>query len=502
MGNSNPSGTGNRRIFHIFQVLLLTLSLVGCSSSLQNPPDIQTVLQAEGFQVQTGKVGLFDLVPMCCSPTPLVTSCYGNNANAPYLVAYLPNAPDQSPEVINTLYDPTTGLAPSFRLRADEAVALVGVTPPKSAYFSYTPYLLMRTLKNDQGESTRTRLYDSLTDSFNALRISTTGTPAGAPGNPYSKFFVIIYAADSSIANRVRKGFLLAGYPDTIININPLPSQLLTMELEQDSDELNIINRVALPDSQTKMDRYLEAPATVAYRITPVETAQESPFPVSTLISRSTGIPESSAVADIDLDASLEQLREKILASYPDTSYVRQELSTGLWLYDGRQCIDMGLDCLGDSRDTTYLRSPAGTGDITVGPPYFTLDNDEFIIVYGVNHAATGKTTYSSFSLYDTERMLGVKGVTSTTYADSSADYLADPRISHYLYAWKVARHCGDQAHCIEIPTGDCSTGTIGASLTSNLMIAFRNYQNPITGVGPALDEILIDRVIHFSPRN
>jgi hypothetical protein len=489
-----------RRIVIAFQTVLL-LAMAACSSHTPLPTlGVKDALQMEGFTVQAGKLALFDLVPYCCSPNPKVSSCYGNNANAPYLVAYLPNAPGQSPGVVNTMYNPATGLAPSYRLGEDEAVVLAGSTPPQSAYFSYTPYLMIRTLKNAQDESVRTRIFDSLTDSFNTVRIKTAGTPAGRLGNPFAQRFVVIYAADSAIAERARTGMIKAGYPEEIININPLPSQLLNMGHEQDSDELNIVNRVALPFNQAEMDSYLAAPNTAVYRLTPQKPVPTTPFPVSALISRKTGISETAAVTDVDLNKALGQLRDTILSTHK--GYIATELTTGLWLYDGRQCMEMDLDCLGDSRDTTYLRSPAGAKDITIGPPYFTLDKDEFVIVYGVNHAATYKTTYSSFGLYAAERMLGIKGVTSETYANSSADYLKDPRAAHYLYAWKIARTCGEkEEHCIEIPASDCSTGAVGASLTSNLLIAFRNYQNLTTGVGPALDEILPDRVIHFRPR-
>ena len=44
------------------------------------------------------------------------------------------------------------------------------------------------------------------------------------------------------------------------------------------------------------------------------------------------------------------------------------------------------------SRDTNYIQTY----------PYFKLrDNEnEYVIVYGVNHQRTGKTTYTSFSVY------------------------------------------------------------------------------------------------------
>jgi len=489
----------------LLTLLMLLVALSACSSSTPSPQGIEASLTAEGFQAQPGKLAKFDLVPWCCCPSPLVESCYGNNANAPYLAVYLPNSPGQSPNVVNSLYNKVVpGMAPSFRLRADEAVLLVGTTPPQMTYYSYTPYVMLRTLK-DTGQ--RTRLFSSITDSFNNARIKTAGTPNGVSGNPFAQRFAIIYAADSAIAERVRKALLQTGYPDAVININALPSQILTMGLDLDADELTIVNRVALPDDAAAMDAYLASPDASVYRITPQNTVQPALFPVSDLISRNTGSTESARVTTINLNTTVQQLRDAIIQKQ-GASYDFTELSTGLWLYDGRDCLTRQIDCLGDSRDTTYLRSPAATtSEISTGPDYFTLGADEFIIIYGVNHPAAGSSTYSSFSVYNVDQMLGVIGQTSQDYstANLSPSYLDLKENNRYVYAWKLARNCNKEPYCTEIPTTDCATrkqtDPPGVPVATNIMIAFRNYLNPLTGVGPALDEIIPDRIIRFKPK-
>ena len=50
----------------------------------------------------------------------------------------------------------------------------------------------------------------------------------------------------------------------------------------------------------------------------------------------------------------------------------------------------------GESSDTPYLRS----SENGVDPANFTLGEHDMVVVYGVNHAATGLATYSSFGVY------------------------------------------------------------------------------------------------------
>lgn len=493
----------------LFMLLQLAWLATACSST-SSPQGLEASLAAAGFTVQSGKLAKFDLIPYCCCPDPLVSSCYGNNANAPYLVAYLPNGPGQGDDAINMLYNAVIPyMSPSFRLRADEVVLLVGTTPPRMTYYSYTPYVMRRTLP-DTGQ--RTRLFSSITDSFNNARIRTAGTPNGTAGDAFAQRFAIIYAADSAIAERTRSALLLAGYPDAIINITALPSPILKMGLGVDADELTIVNRVALPDDTVAMEAYLASPGTAVYRLTPSDTVQPALFQVSSLISRTTGSSESSRVIDINLENTMQQLHDAIIGKHSQT-YDYADISNGLWIYDGRECLTREIDCLGDSRDTTYFRSPAAsTSQITTGPDYFTLGADEFIIIYGVNHPAAGTTTYSSFSVYAVDRMLGIVGQTSKDYstANLSSSYLDLKENNRYLYAWKVARSCttadgGREPYCTEVPTTDCTTRSTtdppGAPLTANIMIAFRNYLNPLTGVGPDMQEIIPDRVIHFRPK-
>jgi len=218
----------------------------------------------------------------------------------------------------------------------------------------------------------------------------------------------------------------------------------------------------------------------VVFRVTPVTPAAVDPYPMPRLRVRGAGVTE------IDLMDDLDDLRQAILAKY--SGLTATDLVSSVWLPDGFDAIQRGINGLGENRDTTYLRTD----------PLFTLSEDpnDFLIVYGVNHEATGKATYSNFNVYGADLLIGVAGEHSRDLWGSAQEFIpGDPNVN-YLYVWKVARHCNGEAHCIEVPIGDCP----GVALDEQMFVAFRAYLEKVTRVGPTYPEIVYDRAIKFSP--
>jgi hypothetical protein len=152
--------------------------------------------------------------------------------------------------------------------------------------------------------------------------------------------------------------------------------------------------------------------------------------------------------------------------------------------------VQRAVDVLGESRDTVYLRTE-GT---------FNIGDDDFLIIYGTNHEATGKATYANFAVYDGCKACGVVGENSRHMAGSALDYVGanNPKVPHVdeLYAWKVARNCGSDPRCTTVPPTSCP-GRSNAN--DQFFIGFRAYVEPATKIGPAFTEVVFDRVIRFS---
>jgi len=450
---------------------LLAVVLFGAGASAGDLGDprigaLRAALEADGFIVQEGELTTLDLVKLCC--TGVIASCFANNAGAPYKVTVVPQAPDQTVP---------SSLPWGYRLRPDEALVLVGRTPPRAAYFSYQTFVAVRYFET---EKARRRILACIGDAQNLETIQTAGA---AESNPFDAETILITTADRGIDARVRAAATRAGYPQGTINTDVIPSSVARLGLEYEADEFSTLNRIFLPESEDALTAYMETPQLVL-RVTPRERPALDPFPTPDLRVRGTGTTE------MDLLPAVAALREVILERY--SALESTELETSVWLEDSFDGIQRGVDMYGPTRDTIYFWTQP-TIKLPDGP-------DDFIIVYGVNHEKTGKATYSNFSVYaDPVLKLGVVGQHSRVFAGSAREYLPDHPLAESLYVWKIARHCNGDPTCLEL--ANCCCPKLDLDLLPDLWVAFRLYLEPGTGVGPAFAEVVYDRAIVFRPR-
>jgi hypothetical protein len=245
-------------------------------------------------------------------------------------------------------------------------------------------------------------------------------------------------------------------------------------------DTIVVGHRVALFADEEAGQEYLDK-VSLAYRVTLTSQVKFDPFPAPELRVRGTGKTE------VDLQPALDELRQAILAKH--SSLAAKELETSVWLSESYDAVQRGVWVGGESRDTIYLR----TDTFALGD-----DPNEFIIVYGVNHAASGKATYANCSFYGEAVWNGVAGIYNTAYAGSAEPYLPGNPLAKYLYVCKFTRSCSPEKTCVVVPTGPKAHGV---GLNEPAFIGFRAYLEPSTKVGPASTELLYDRVIKFSPK-
>jgi hypothetical protein len=460
-------------------------------------------LEMDGFTVQTGELGYYDFGKLF--DAGVLPSAYGSNPATKYLSYFVPPAPGYKvggvvAEISKTLGKSAT-LAPFWNLGPDEAVVFVGRTPPECRYFSYDHYLMSRTYGNE------TRwIFANLGDPVNNLVINTEGTPNGAAGNPFNQTTVIVATADRGINQRIRAAALSAGYSGDTFNTQVFPSSMLNMGSENNSDTFAIYIRPSLfKDEQAGNDYINNTPATV-FRITPNEPSKLDPYNYPELRVRGTGKTE------FDLTDDLEDLRNAILQEYEGSNAT--ELPTSQAVPVGIDAIQRGIDAIGPDNDACYLWTGNQTANSPTPPFYNTSlyydflrnppimlgnDSNEFIIVYGVNHVPTGKATYSNFVVNGADGWNGVGAVHDADFNGTAEKYLPDNPNAKYLYAYKIARHCGGDSHCYELPYG---VGSRGIDLDQPLFIFWRAYLEKATKTGPTYSEIVYDRAIKFDPKS
>jgi len=444
-------------------------------------------LERDDFIVTPGEPIKFDPISKYCDPEARYPNALYANYGAPYTAAAIKHSP-RFPAGLPTETTDVAGGLPIFRLAPDEAIVLVGKTPPAATYFSYQIYLATRKFSE---HGLPVLLLNSLGDTVNMQTINTVGP------DPFESPMVFIYTADRGIDTRIRSALRRAGYPTSIINTIVVPSATLKLGFELGSDTFLVANRNALFHDKVAGDAYVENPTFKVLRLTPEDEAALDPFPAPPLRIRGTGETE------IDLTPTLDRLREAIL-EYPDyAGYTAKEYITKTVGYEGYDFTQRQVTTLGDTRDALYL----GAGNL----PEFSLTDDltlkegEFLIAFGLNHTATGKATYVNLNTYTSgPSKMALGSAYPVDLKDSAYQFLsgADAEIT---YAYKISRECAaDEPFCLTltVPIEGCKDSEGNDILTdeSPLGVIFRIYLEPPTSIGAAFPEVVYDKIIKFTP--
>lgn len=461
---------------------LLLGSVAPSSHGKGDVDSLKAALKQAGFLVpqKDSVLASFDMPSEVCCPADAKFKCMYNNVNAPYLVSNVEPGPGEVPVPL-----PNN----NFHLGQNEALILIGQTPPPMAYFSYTVFMGSRRTTRfpynfpfnpPDDRNIFSLVNDYVADSINNMTVHTSGPP----NDPFNRQMLLFIVADQEVEARVREAARKAGYPPSMFNTIVLPPAVLHLGVDAMADSFFLVQRTAVPEEQAALDEYLTHPQTLL-RVTLDDPAwQPKPIPVPRVAVRGTGETE------LDLVPAVDALGEAIKARYPDMLATEQKLDWYYW--EGYTGLQEEINEMAPSSDAVGPRTDE----------QFFLPEGSFAMVYGVNHHATGKTSYSSFSLYEDTLWLGLDSVFDAQYAGSATDYLpADTTDVDKLYAWKIAWDCGDDPHCMTIKGPDnCARLTLTDE--SPYKIIFRLYLEPATKTGPEIREIAFDRVLVFQPRN
>ncbi len=436
-------------------------------------------LEADGLVVQRGQNVAFTIDQ--CEALP---SCFAANATSPYGLWNLPAAPGKSLPPLEGLGIPALDgtLAPVVQLRADEALVYVGRTAPPARYFSYAPYLFDR-LDVRTGE--RAVVFASLADALNHTNLA-----VGAGEGPFDADAVVIVTADANLDASLRARLARHGFRAETHNTVALPAAELRLGDEGDADSLMMLQRFALFEDAEQGEAYLAEPPVTLLRVSPDEPRAAVPLTPPSRAEHGTGTTEAH------LEPAVEALGTAIRARHSGLFTTQLSIASAALIQsrvNPATCIAQLTNCLGEVSDTTYSAGPLdvilGTGSLTLGG-----DSNDFFVAYGVNHAATGKATYSNVVLNHHAKQAGVAAFTSDEMPGSAAVYLPDHPDRDALFAVRVARSCADQRFCLELPTT-----FPGVPLDQNVLFIFRAYLEPGRTVSPSVDEISTERVLKFS---
>ena len=426
------------------------------------PPTVGEALGAAGFDTLDGRFEAVDL-STCCEEG---RSCSGNNPSSPYLTFTLPRAPGQT---VPNFDEAPDGTSAAVRVREDEALVLVGRTPPSVRYFGFTPYLFDR----DYAGARRVP-FASLGETLNHEAI---GVEGGA--DVYDRPFAIVATGNATTEARVRAALVESGLPDEAINLVTLDPRLVTFGIDEPADTIGLLARVALFDDPAAGMAWVADPDATLLRVTPSEPIAPDPLPSPPARPEDTSVDETTG----PLPAALDRLEAAVRAAHTADAVRLYTASDGS--ADPEGCIETGAPCFGDNRDALY---PG------LGLDGFAILGRDSVYVIGVDHVATGKATYASASVYAFSHLVGVAAVTSEDWAGSAERFLPGDPDASSLFAWRIARDCTGDAFCLEVPTGTCPDG---AGLLQVLTVVFRVYVEPGHATAPDPALLVRERVLH-----
>lgn len=482
----------------------------------RNIMDLVSTLNNRGFIVQEGKLSYIDILKLCSEGK--VDNCLGNNVGAPYAACLLPPAPNQDPSkgqkppLEYNPYNPNNYpanidyLAPGFtyKLRPDEAIVFIGWTPPPALYYCLRSYLGFIPNKSEKDYSEYItagndytgfyhQIFASLGDQLNNYNIWSDNTPKGAPGKPFNSCTIIISTADRNINKQIRDALSTTGYSPDIMNDDNIPMELVNMGLEKGKDTFIYMMRFALWAEQNIGHQYIDNidKFIKVFRITPkIPFTNLAPWPVPTLKIRETGLTEYQVVANSRFE--LDHLRSEIINKYGGKDYNHVDLDLSVGIPDNYEAILRDINVFGDDRDAVYFK----TEDFKL------KSDDDFVIVYGINHERTGKAIYSNASFYGAELFNGVVGAFSTVqFPDSAARFFPEGyENNRYYYVYKMARKASeDNVVIIPYSTGNPLGKAYGVDNNKDARIVFRVYLDKIAMVGPYIFDVIWDRAILFT---
>ncbi len=479
------------------------------------PKDFKENMEQNNFYVQEGRFDELNTIELA-SQGKLI-SCFGNNAGSVYTVFYLPPSPEQdyaignselgwddeqateydNPDIENYPANPYFSPAGwQYKLRADEALVLFTELPPECKYYSFINYALFTEEKENKDYSKEKGffrigndetgyyhpIFGSIGSSINSKNVKSTGD------STYGTNSVIVISANQTVTDSVVNQLCESGFSEDTINIMTIPENTYRMGLEKGKDTFAFLGRISQPADDEAYNKYISELSTksTVYRITPKSEIPSSPYENEKLIPRGTGEHEAFVLDNVE--QHLDEIRNSIIEQYAD-EYDYEELTSDIAVPEGLTAYTKDTNAQGDNRDTSYLMTQN-----------FTLDSDEdFIVVYGVNHTATGKAEYSNAVLYARPMLNGICSVYDSMFGNSAKDYLEkDCEDAENYYVYKMARTQMDEnTKIIEYSTGNEKGKYYGADNGDTLLMAFRAYMDK-TGVGASYYEIVYDRTIIF----
>lgn len=473
-------------------------------------------LSQGGFEVERGYFKLYSEAD-CAYSYEIMHTCYGNNPAAPYVVPVLPYWPQEFVDPATRFaFGPTKeGYGVTYRCDPSEAIIIFGLLPPPAAYFGLQTYLFTREGSSDTSSPQYqyfANFEPGMLDTFfsnipnNPKRIQLLASLGNSnnnvvverqSGSAFNQVRYFVITPDQNMNKAVRNVFDRISVDQANIFTEPLPTSVWTGIDESADDFLSVI-RYAMPYdhgySGTPSNVWRTDLPLVVLRVRDTSrTRPPAPYDPIQLEAR-TADSEARLITDLttlirevsmkwgqpcaNLDCS-DKLLNVIDMQIPPMTLV------------GSDCIKIGMNCLGDTQDTTYQLGPN-----------LPLDNGEVYAVVGTMGTTTGNATYVGLSVNYSLTKKGVANINNEQLEDTALEFAGTVNNTDKYYVYYFTRDCfGLEAltggHCLSVSEGmipPCSPAA--TEPCGYLKLVQREYIRPGTQRGPNSTLILLPRIL------
>jgi len=507
----------------LFTLVLLTedIQASGESPMPENkvPGSVESVarklmnsLNKQGFQVERGYFKLYTNED-CPTSFEEIGTCWGNNPAAPYVQIAIPSWPE---EYIDPATDTAYGLNlegyhNSYRLDPREAIVILGVLPPPAHYFGLQTYhftrqgdfdtssvtykfmesmplLLNRFFNKVPQNQERVINFASLSNSINHMVIERQSGDAF----DQQKYFII--TPDQVMDETIRNALDAVSVAESDIFTEQIPSNM-RLGLDESADDFVTIIRYAMPfdggGEDARSTKWREDLPLVVLR---VRDTRPNRLPVAYPLFTE---PEEKQISDeLYLAEDLKNLVGAVSQRWGQPSAVNKvmpflRVEPNPINMVGPKCSPIGMNCLGDTQDTTYQYSfPLPVGSQIV------------YAVVGTLGTQTGNATYVGLGLNSTPRLLGFANRADEDLLNSASNYASMVNNTEKFFVYYFTRNCSGleqftDGYCLELSNDDLPLCTNPADpACSKLTLSIRDYLPLGSQRGPDPNYILPASVI------
>lgn len=485
-------------------------------------------LTSQGFEVKQGYFKLYTQDD-CSYSYETMNSCYGNNPAAPYIMFAVPPWPEE-------FVDPATKLAfgkvakgynGSFHFDPREAIVIIGLMPPPAAYFGLQTYLFTREGTFDTTSLTyqfiathfpamlgtfftqvpmntdRIQLVASLSNNNNDIVVQ---QQSGAAFDQ-TRYFII--TPDQFMDTAVRTSLNKIAVESSHVFTEPIPSvpdnlAAVKIGLDEHADELIWVMRYAMPldggGSGTPSETWKKDLPLIVLRVRDTKQGRAAQPYGPVVLEPRTAVNESWLQYDFaNLVAAVnskwvQPCSKADCSDQGTTSFI--DLQSSPVNLVGPKCMEIGMNCLGDTQDTTYQ-----------GTPNLSLDDGQIYAVVGTLGTETGNATYVGLSVNESLMVKGIANINSDQLKNTAMSYAGQVNNADKFYVYYFTRDCSDletftEGNCFSISETMIQPCSNPASQTCDyLKLVQREYIATGTRRGPDSTLTLLPKLLKLKRR-